>query len=77
MNLCGYYSKGVADHVGIWDFDEFFVPRGKNRNILDVIDNAYSVIGVSPDAQNGTVGRPGGPGWADGKDHPYCYMQIK
>ena len=41
VNLCTYYSKGVADYVGIWDFDEFFIPKGENKNLLDVIKNVY------------------------------------
>ena len=37
VNMCMYYSKGVADYVGVWDFDEFFQPRGANKNLLDVV----------------------------------------
>ena len=35
-NTCLYFSKGSADYIGTWDFIEFFIPRGKNKNLLDV-----------------------------------------
>ena len=31
VNTCSYYAKGSADYVGIWDFDEFFLPREIGR----------------------------------------------
>lgn len=37
VNMCTYYSKGVADYVAVWDFDEHFWPLGNNTNIMDVI----------------------------------------
>lgn len=30
---------GVVDYVGIWDFDEFFIPLGKYNNMIDVIED--------------------------------------
>ena len=41
--MCTYYSKGVADYVGIWDFNEFFIPRGDHKNLLDVIKATTSI----------------------------------
>jgi hypothetical protein len=35
--------------LGIWDFDEYFIPRGKNKNILDVLKKMeYSPQGNLP-----------------------------
>ena len=69
--------------MAIWDFDEFFIPKGTNKNMLDVIDNAYSVTPLDP-----TISSPiglnssmmvdweGGRGWADGARHPLCHLQL-
>jgi hypothetical protein len=37
VNFCAYFSKGLSNYVGIWDFNEFFIPKGENKNILDVL----------------------------------------
>lgn len=63
--------------MGIWDFDEFLIPRGKNENLLDVIESASGVRGSGSDVQSRDGGKQGGPGWADSKDHPYCYLRLK
>jgi hypothetical protein len=63
--------------VGIWDFDEFLIPRGENKNLLDLIESASGVRGSSSGVQSRDGGRRGGPGWADRKDHPYCYLMLK
>ena len=44
--MCSYYAKGCADYVGVWDFDEFFQPRGQNKNILDVLKAMGDPTGV-------------------------------
>lgn len=84
VNLCTYYSKGLADYVGIWDFDEFFIPKGSNKNLLEVISNAYPEKTLDPEIprvfnENISVDKtwPGGRGWADGNGHPACYLQIR
>ena len=83
MNFCTYFSKGVADYVAIWDFDEFFIPRGKNKNLLDVIENAYQAEPLDPEisrkfAESNSDNSlwTGGRGWADGNGHPFCFLQV-
>jgi Glycosyltransferase family 92 len=86
VNFCSYYSKGVADYIGIWDLDEFFIPKGKNKNLLNVIENAYPENEkiLDPDIprifdEDKSVDKkwPGGRGWADGHGHPFCNIQLR
>lgn len=63
--------------MGIWDFDEFLIPRGKNKNLLELIESASGVGDSRSGVQSRDRGKQGGPGWADSKDHPYCYLQLK
>ena len=84
MNFCTYYSKGVADYVGIWDLDEFFIPKGTNKNLLNVISNAYPEKTLDHDIprrfnENTSLDKkwPGGRGWADGSGHPFCFLQLR
>ena len=83
MNFCTYFSKGVADHVAIWDFDEFFIPKGTNRNMLDVIDNAHALNPLDPaissayqTSSTAKADWKGGRGWADHAGHPLCNLQL-
>ena len=84
VNLCAYFAKGVADNVAVWDFDEFFIPKGDNKNMLDVIDRANSNGPLDPEISNGFAELKasnsdwrGGPGWADRNAHPFCYLQMR
>ena len=86
VNMCTYFSKGMADYVGVWDFDEFFQPRGTNRNLLDVIAAMEPVHGpinssfFSPNASLASYTmEPFKPsrGLADGDHHPFCYLILK
>ena len=36
-NMYLYLSKGTAKYMGIWDFDEFFIPKYPYKSILDII----------------------------------------
>lgn len=36
-NMYAYLSKGIAKYIGIWDFDEFFIPKIPYNSILDII----------------------------------------
>ena len=85
VNMCTYFSKGMADYVGVWDFDEFFQPRGTNRNLLDVIAAMEPLDGpiqytYPPDAdpivyfQTPFIPRRG---MADMDGHPFCYLILK
>lgn len=85
VNFCTYYSKGVSDYVAIWDFDEFFIPRGKNKNLIDLVDSTHAPAPLDIEIANTYAkantnnelwkGGPG-PGWANGNGHPYCFIQI-
>ena len=85
VNMCTYYSKGAADYVGVWDFDEFFQPRGANKNLLDVIAAMEPEDGpvrytYPPDADPiQYFQRPFIPrrGMADRDGHPFCYLILQ
>jgi hypothetical protein len=36
-NMFLYLSKGAATYTGIWDFDEFFIPKLPYNSLIDVI----------------------------------------
>ena len=80
-----YYSKGMADYVGVWDFDEFFQPRGENKNILDVINAMESPLGpvrkTVPSELNAVdvfkSGQRARRGMADSDGHPFCYLILE
>jgi hypothetical protein len=82
--MCSYYAKGSADYVGVWDFDEFFQPRGLNKNLLDVIDSVEPAKDAVPFAHDPRktsldVYRTGwkpARGMADKDGHPFCYLVL-
>lgn len=81
--MCLYYSKGSADYVGVWDFDEFFQPRGQNKNLLDVIDAVEPAKDAVPfqHEPNKTslevyAGWKPARGMADKDGHPFCYLVL-
>lgn len=84
VNFCTYFSKGVADYAGVWDFDEFLIPRGDNKNIQDIIKSVVAPAPIDPKYVytfgNTTVDVEqvwtGGPGLADGEGHPFCSIVL-
>ena len=82
--MCSYYSKGAADYVGVWDADEFFQPRGKYNNILDILNDMEAPTGPIrntnlKDANPLTVYKKGYKpqrGMADEDGHPFCYLLL-
>ena len=88
VNTCTYYAKGTADYVGVWDYDEFFQPRGANKNILDIIESVdfsaserktLEIDGAMHWSVNETKkiieeGWTPRKGMADGHAHPLCYI---
>eukprot|EP00607_Mallomonas_marina_P001756 CAMPEP_0182437780 /NCGR_PEP_ID=MMETSP1167-20130531/85278_1 /TAXON_ID=2988 /ORGANISM="Mallomonas Sp, Strain CCMP3275" /LENGTH=278 /DNA_ID=CAMNT_0024630819 /DNA_START=165 /DNA_END=1001 /DNA_ORIENTATION=- len=60
INSYLYLAKGTADYVGVWDLDEFFIPRKPYNSMLEVLR-----VMEAPDQ-----------GQADGDDHPYCYLSL-
>ena len=84
VNFCAYFAKGVSDHVAVWDFDEFFIPKGGNENMLDAIDKAHSkgpldsrISSRFTELEVPNSEWRGGPGWADGNAHPFCFLQMR
>ena len=84
VNMCLYYSKGTADYVGVWDYDEFFQPRGSNKNLIDVVKAMESPSGpiayfhpndADPLAMYHAGWKPQ-RGMADGEAHPFCYIML-
>ena len=66
INMCSYYSKGTADYVGVWDFEDFFIPRGANQNVLDVLKAAeYSNIDLASSSN-----------LSNNQSHPFCYLLL-
>lgn len=80
----------MADYVGVWDLDEYFIPRGENTNLIDFIAalDDYSpnqppievrfatVHGSRELAEIYTSGWKGGRGFASGDAHPLCYISL-
>jgi hypothetical protein len=84
-NLCTYMAKGMADYVALWDYDEFFIPKGTNKNIIDLV-NSLDVPKnepLKPMSPNGVdlidlkTKWKGGRGYADGDVHPFCFLQFQ
>ena len=82
--MCLYYSKGAADYIGVWDYDEFFQPRGNNKNLIDVVKAMESPSGpiayfhpidADPLAMR-RVGWKPQKGMADDSAHPFCYITL-
>lgn len=84
VNSCLYHSKGMAEHLLVIDLDEFFVPRGKNWNFLDVLNSVKSQRIVSSIAEQGSrvdsTSRKRrleyNGGWAAKHNHPACYIKV-
>jgi hypothetical protein len=82
VNMFTYYSKGVADYVGVWDYDEHFWPLGNNTSIMDVVHKLDAPTPLkyfhSPNASNVEMiyNWGGGRGLADGDGHPFCYLIL-
>ena len=71
--MCSYYSKGTADYVGVWDFDDFFIPRGPYENVLDLLKNIeYPSTDVSQSSQGGLADSSS----SDNQSHPFCYLLL-
>ena len=82
--MCTYYAKGTSDYVGVWDFDEFFIPRGGYRTIPEVLNAMESPRHPLPYMYQKNTdsvkiyesGWKGGLGLADGDGHPFCYLLL-
>ena len=80
INTCLYLSKGLADYISFQDIDEFFIPKGKNSNFIDVLDSIYKNPSASYDNSVQQIiknGRARKNGYADNQEHPFCYISVK
>jgi hypothetical protein len=84
INSCLFYAKGMAEYVFILDLDEFFIPKGKNFNFLDVFNSIapkedlleYAPLGDKVISVWREKAKSGGHGWASGHAHPSCYISV-
>lgn len=90
VNACTYFAKGMADYVAVWDLDEYFIPRGANRDLLDLVESldtyrrhtrpwqqSYAAVhGQRSLLERYLAGWQGGRGMADGDAHPLCFIQL-
>ena len=79
-NMYTYLSKGVADYVAVWDFKDFFIPKGKHKNLREVLTAVESPSGPAPKfsdvSANSLIGA-GTRGMADNDPHPFCYLLLR
>jgi hypothetical protein len=82
VNMCLYLTKGMVDYLAIWDVDEYFVPMLPHHTIMDVIHAQepskpmIPLVEADNDPWKLTTSWKGGPGWADGDGHAFCYLQM-
>jgi hypothetical protein len=84
VNMCLYLTKGMVSYLAVWDIDEYFIPQLPHHTIMDVIRAAEAPKPLKPfpssvDPQSsGSIHshRGDGRGWADGHDHPFCYLML-
>lgn len=82
VNMCLYLTKGMVDYLAIWDVDEYFIPMLPHHTIMDVIRAQQPTKPMVPlveadlDPWQLTKTWRGGPGWADGDGHAFCYLQM-
>ena len=83
MNL--HFSRGLAEHIFVTDLNEFFIPRGKYWNFLDLLKAIEPKVDPSVHANKGSKiidiwsenkATDSSHGWADGHAHPPCYISI-
>ena len=87
INMCLHFSRGLAEFVFITDLNEFFIPRGKYFNFLDLLKSIEPKVDPSVYLGTGnkivdtwrdkkTSDNAHAHGWADGHAHPYCYISV-
>jgi hypothetical protein len=77
INTCLYLAKGLSEYVAILEIDEFFMPKGKYGNFLDVLNSIPKYDPKTSDhSAVVSIDKKGGIGFADADDHPYCYISV-
>ena len=83
MNL--HFSRGLAEYIFVTDLNEFFIPRGKYWNFLDLLKAIEPKVDPSVHANKGSKiidiwsenkATDSSHGWADGHAHPPCYIVV-
>lgn len=83
MNL--HFSRGLAEYILVTDLNEFFIPRGKYWNFLDLLKSIEPKVDPSVHSNMGSKiidiwsenkATDSSHGWADGHAHPPCYISI-
>jgi hypothetical protein len=80
--MCLYLTKGMVDYLAIWDVDEYFIPMLPHHTLMDVIRAQEAPGPLTPlveaesDPWQLVNTWRGGPGWADGDGHAFCYLQM-
>jgi hypothetical protein len=81
INSFLYLAKGTADYLGVWDMDEFFIPRKPFTSIIEVIRSLESPVPIPAHPSNlsainiSSTWKPG-RGLADGDGHPFCFILL-
>jgi len=75
INMCLYLAKGMSDYIGVWDLDEFFIPKLPYTNIREVL-KAVETKSWSGEYEGKNASVSSGDGYADGEDHPFCYLSL-
>ena len=76
-NIYSYLSKGVADYVAVWDFKDFFIPRGTHQNLTSLLRALESPVGFTSESESavkfskGITKRRRMP---DIDHHPFCSL---
>lgn len=80
INNCLYLAKGMAEYLGVWDVNEYFLPQLPHHTIQDVINSVVFPFNFSLDPNNilpsNVNNWKGGVGLADGDGHPLCYLKL-
>ena len=69
-----------ADYVAVWDFKDFFIPKGKHRNLRELLAAVESPYGPAPKFSAVAVDSKtvaGMRGMADNDPHPFCYLLLR
>jgi hypothetical protein len=84
VNMCLFYTKGLAEYIAIWDIDEYFIPKLPHSTISDVIhtmdigprESLQPIVSSTQDIIKLSKNWTGGRGWADQEAHPLCYFMM-
>ena len=80
VNMCLYLTKGMVDYLAVWDVNKYFIPQLPHHTIVDIIEAtkypASSTVALH-DLENGDSKSSSGRGWADGHNHPFCYLDLE